>query len=145
MASSEITFFASFPKTPMWFIPNARSLMPGPITAKRASYPLCFFEFAAKYWSTGVFCKCGNVCRCICGEHSNVVGSVCRRVEEVRPIGWSAPEIVRLMNDCHSASAKGNLCKGVLDSIVAFGYSNICYGVVSILFSRCWGACVGTV
>ncbi len=35
---SEITFFASSPKTPMWCIPNARSLRPGPITAKRASY-----------------------------------------------------------------------------------------------------------
>ncbi len=42
MACSEITFFASSPKTPMWFIPNARSLRPGPIMAMRASYRLCF-------------------------------------------------------------------------------------------------------
>ncbi len=47
------------------------------------------FGFAAKYWSTGVFCRCGDVCRCICGEHSNVVASVCRRGEEVRPIRWT--------------------------------------------------------
>ncbi len=42
MACLEITCFASSPKTPAWFIPNARSLRPGPITAKRASYRLCF-------------------------------------------------------------------------------------------------------
>ncbi len=68
--------------------------------------------------------------------------------EEVRPIGWSAPEIVRLMNDCHSASAKDRLCKGVFDSIVPSGiaiFVTADNGVVSILFSRRWGACVGTV
>ncbi len=100
------------------------------------------FGFAAKYWSTGVFCRCGDVCRCIFGEHSNVVGSVCRRGEEVRPIRWSAPEIVRLMNDCHSASPKGNLWKGVFDSVVPSGiaiFVTADHGVVSILFSRCWG------
>ncbi len=70
------------------------------------------------------------------------------RGEEVRPIGWSAPEIVRLMNDGHSAPAKGNLCKGVFDSIVPSGiaiFVTADHGMVSILFSRCWGACVGTV
>ncbi len=38
MACSEITFFASSPRTPTWFVPKARGLSPGPITAKPASY-----------------------------------------------------------------------------------------------------------
>ncbi len=112
----------------MWFIPKARSLGPGPITDKRASYRLCFSASRRKNWRTGVFRRCGNICRCICGGHSNVVGRVCRRGEEVQPIGWRASEIVPLINDCHSASAKDYLCKGVFDSVVPFGYSHICDG-----------------
>ncbi len=42
VACSAITFFASPPSTPMWFMPNASSLIPGPIGARRASYRLCF-------------------------------------------------------------------------------------------------------
>ncbi len=65
------------------------------------------FGFPAKYWSTGVFR------RSLCGEHSNVAGSVWRRGEEVRPIGWSAPEIVRPLNNCRSI-CDGHLVQGCL-------------------------------
>ncbi len=44
------------------------------------------------------------------------------------------------MNDCHSASAKGNLCKGVFYSIVPSSITMFVtadHGVVSIRFSRC--------
>ncbi len=54
----------------------------------------------------------------------------------------SALEIVRLINDCHSASANCNLCKGVFDSIAPSGmavFVTADQGVVSILFSRYWG------
>ncbi len=117
----------------MWFIPKARSLNPGPITAKRASYRLCF-SASRRSIEHGRFRRRGNVCRCICVEHSNVVGNICRRGEEFRPIGWSALEIVWLMKDCHSASAKRNLCKGVFDSVVPSGiaiYVTADQGVVS--------------
>ncbi len=78
MACSVITFFASSPETPMWFITIARSLRPGPITAKRASYRLCFSASRGSIGARGVFCRCGNVCRRIYGEHSNVLDGVYR-------------------------------------------------------------------
>ncbi len=121
MACSEISFFVSSPRTPMWFIPNARSLSPGTVICRQASYRLCFSASWRSIGARASLGRCGNVCGCLRGKHSNVVGSVCRRGAEVRPVKWSTPETVRLMNDSHSASAKGNFCKGIFDSIVPSG------------------------
>ncbi len=43
---------------------------------------------------------------------------------------------MQLMNDCHSASAKGNWCKGVLDSIAPSGIAIFVTAVLEIDISE---------
>ncbi len=60
-------------------------------------------------------------------------------------MGWSAPKIVRLMDGCRSASAKGYLCKDVFGSVfpsVIAILMTVDHGVVAIFHSRFCGACV---
>ncbi len=110
MACSEITFFASFPKTPMWFIPNARSLKPGPIKAKHASYHLCFsasrrsigarasFADAAKFadvrelnQSLCVFRRCSSIQRQTdCMAKTDGYNFWCRRRKGRQPYRWNS-------------------------------------------------------